>query len=214
MVTSDDVSNAAIPYMMAKRIHIGRAEVLAQRVSYAGELGWELYCKVGVAIVAWDKLWEAGQEFDIRAIGYYALNSLRLEKGYLYYSDDITSLENPYEAGVGFTVSRKKAFIGSEALAKVKANGPGQQLCTITIGGDEWLALYGGEAVVAAGAVVGRLRGAGYGHTVKKNIGNIYLPHNLAKPGTALEVELFGDRVPAVVTDRVLYDPKGEKLRC
>jgi 4-methylaminobutanoate oxidase (formaldehyde-forming) len=213
-VTEDDVSNAAIPYMMSKVIRIGCAEVLAQRVSYGGELGWELYCKVVTAIVVWDNLWEAGQQFDIRAIGYYALNSLRLEKGYLYYSDDITSLENPYEAGIGFTVSRNKAFIGSEALAKVKADGVKQRLCTITIGGDDWLALYGGEAVVASGKVVGRLRGAGYGHTTRKNIGNIYLPLDLAKPGTPLEVELFGERIPAVVTDRVLYDPKGEKLRC
>jgi 4-methylaminobutanoate oxidase (formaldehyde-forming) len=213
-VTEDDVSNAAIPYMMSKVIRIGCAEVLAQRVSYGGELGWELYCKVTTAIVVWDNLWEVGQQFDIRAIGYYALNSLRLEKGYLYYSDDITSLENPYEAGIGFTVSRNKAFIGSEALAKVRADGVKQRLCTITIGGDDWLALYGGEAVVASGKVAGRLRGAGYGHTTRKNIGNIYLPLDLAKPGTSLEVELFGERIPAVVTDRVLYDPKGEKLRC
>ena len=213
-VTADNVSNGAIPYMMSKVIHIGCAEVLAQRVSYAGELGWELYCKVGTAIVVWDKLWEAGQSCDIRAIGYYALNSLRMEKGYLYYSDDITTLENPYDAGIGFTVSKTKSFIGSEALAKIRAAGSKQKLCTITIGGSDWLALYGGEAVLSDGKVLGRLRGTAYGHTIKKNIGNIYLPLELAKVGTTLQVEIFGEKVDAVVTERVLYDPKGEALRC
>lgn len=212
-VTDDDVSNEGLPYMMAKSISINGTKVLAQRVSYAGELGWELYSQVDTAITTWDMLWEAGQEFEIAACGYYALNSLRLEKGYLYYSDDITSLENPYEAGIGFTVAKNKDFIGSSALATVRSEGVSRKLCTITIGGDNWLALYGGEAVIVDGQVISRLRGTGYGHTIKKNIGYVYLPLDKAVQGTEVQVEIFGEMVPAVVTDRVLYDPKGEKLR-
>jgi 4-methylaminobutanoate oxidase (formaldehyde-forming) len=212
-VTSDDVSNEALPYMTAKTIEVNGVKVLAQRVSYAGELGWEMYAKADEAITVWDMLWEAGQEFGIAPVGYYALNSLRMEKAYLYHSDDMTMLENPYEAGIGFTVSKKKEFIGSEALAKVRQEGVAKKLCTIVIGDADWLALYGGEAVIVDGKVVSRLRGVGYGYTVKKNIGNVYLPVAMAVPGTKVTVEIFGEMVPAVVTDRVLYDPKGEKLR-
>lgn len=212
-VTDDDVSSEAIPYMMSKNITINGVDVLAQRVSYAGELGWELYSKADRSIITWDKLWEAGQEFDIAACGYYSLNSLRMEKGYLYHSDDITGLENPYEAGIGFTVDKKKEFLGSAALAKVRADGVDKRLCTVDIGGEEWLSLYGGEAVVVDGKVVSRLRGVGYGYTVKKNLGNVYLPLDFAKKGTKVEVEIFGELVPATVTDRVVYDPKGEKVR-
>lgn len=211
--TSDDVSNEAIPYMQSKTITINGVEVLAQRVSYAGELGWELYSQVDRSVITWDKLWEAGQEFDIAACGYYALNSLRMEKGYLYHSDDITGLENPYEAGIGFTVDKNKEFIGSEALAKVRAEGVDRQLCTVEIGGEDWLALYGGEAVVVDGKVISRLRGVGYGYTVRKNLGNVYLPMDRAVKGTNVDVEIFGELVPAVVTDRVVYDPQGAKLR-
>jgi len=212
-ITADDVSNEALPYMMSKTLTVNGVKALAQRVSYAGELGWEIYTHIDGAITVWDMLWEAGQEFGIAGVGYYALNSLRLEKGYLYYTDDITSLENPYEAGIGFTVSKKKDFIGSTALAKIRDEGVQKKLCSVTIGNDEWLAFYGGEAVIVEGKVISRLRGAGYGHTIKQNIGNVYLPLDLAIPGTKVEVEIFGEMVPAVVSDRVLYDPKGEKLR-
>ena len=212
-VTADNVSGEAIPYMMAGNITINGVSVLAQRVSYAGELGWELYSPVDKAIVTWDRLWESGQEFEIAACGYYALNALRLEKGYLYHSDDVTGLENPYEAGVGFTVDITKKCIGSNDLAEIRTNGINKKLCTVTIGGDEWLALYGGEAVLLDGKVISRLRGVGYGYTVKKNIGNVYLPIEIATPGQLVQVEIFGEMVDGVVTERVLYDLGGEKLR-
>ncbi len=212
-VTDSDVSNEGLPYMMSKFITINGVETMAQRVSYAGELGWELYTRIDKSIIVWDNLWEAGQEFDIAVCGYKSLNSLRMEKGYLYYSDDITTLENPFEAGIGFTVSKTKSFIGSEALAKARQDGAAQKLCTVTIGGEDWLPIYGGEAVLVDGKVISRLRGTDYGHTVKKNIGNVYLPKALAKEGTAVNVEIFGEMIPAVVSARVLYDPKGEALR-
>ncbi|MDM8518290.1 FAD-dependent oxidoreductase [Desulfobacterales bacterium HSG16] len=214
-VTDDDVSDSAISYMQAKVIKINGVKVLAQRVSYIGELGWELYISVDKAIVAWDLLWEAGQKYDIIAAGYKALDSLRLEKGYLYFSNDITTLENPFEAGIGFTVDLKsgKDYIGKEALAEIKEKGTDRKLCTISIGDENWQQIYGGEAVLSDGKVVSRLRSAGYGHTVKKNIGFAYLPNELAKPGTYLDVEIFEQKIKAAVEPRVLYDPKGKSLR-
>ena len=212
-ITDTDVSNEGLPYMTAKPINVNGVEALAQRVSYVGELGWELYVKMDKAVIVWDALYEAGQEFGLAVCGYKAVNSLRMEKAYLYYSDDMTTLENPYEAGIGFTVSKTKSFIGSDALAKVRKEGPSQKLCTLAIGGEDWLPLYGGEAVLVGGKVISRLRGVAYGHTVKKNIGNVYLPVEIAKKGTKVTVEIFGEMVPAEVTPRVLHDPKGENLR-
>lgn len=213
-ICSDDVSNAGLPYMQAKTITINGVSVLAQRVSYVGELGWEFYVPRDKAIFVWDALYAAGQEAGIAVGGYKALNSLRLEKGYLYYSDDITTQENPFEAGIGFTVALSKPdFIGKEALAGIKQAGVEKKLCTLTIGDGDWVQLYGGEAVLHEGKVVARLRGTGYGHGIKQNIGYAYLPKDLAKTGSALEVEVFEENIPAVVTKRVLYDSKGEKLK-
>jgi 4-methylaminobutanoate oxidase (formaldehyde-forming) len=213
-VTSDDISTKALPYMRAKTILVKGVEVLAQRISYAGEKGWELYAAVNKAIILWDQLWAAGQAHDIIAAGYKALASLRVEKGYLYYSSDITTLDNPYSAGLGFTVDLDHTeFVGRNALKKIKKEGIQDKLCTITIGSEDWLPLYGAEAVIADGKVITRLRSVGYGHTVRKNIGLAYLPLELAKVGTALEVEIFGDMVPAQVAPRILYDPKGEALK-
>jgi 4-methylaminobutanoate oxidase (formaldehyde-forming) len=214
-VTDDDISNEALPYMQAKFITINGVQVLAQSISYAGEKGWELYAACDKAIIVWDKLWQAGQEQGIIVGGYKVLGSLRIEKGYLYYNSDITTLDNPFEAGLGFTVDFENGgdFIGREALQKIKAEGVLNKLCTIVIGGQDWLPLYGAEAVVSEGRVITRLRSSGYGHTVKKNIGLAYLPLELAKEGTALEIEIFGEMMPAQVAPRILYDPEGKALK-
>ena len=214
-ITDDDVSNEALPYMQAKSITINGVQVLAQRISYAGEKGWELYATFDRAIVVWDRLWVAGQAHGIIAAGYKVLGSLRIEKGYLYYNSDITTLDNPFEAGLGFTVDFENGgdFIGRDALQKIKTEGVLNKLCTIVIGGEDWLPLYGAEAVVSEGRVITRLRSSGYGHTVKKNIGLAYLPLKLAKEGTALEIEIFGEMMPAQVAPRVLFDPEGKALK-
>jgi 4-methylaminobutanoate oxidase (formaldehyde-forming) len=200
--------------MRSKTIRVNGVEVLAQRLSYAGEKGWELYAAFNQAIIPWDALWAAGQEHGIIAGGYKVLGSLRIEKRYLYYHSDITTLDNPYTAGLGFTVDLDGAdFIGRDALKKIKDEGIAAKLCTITIGNEEWLPLYGAEAVIADGQVISRLRSSGYGHTVRKNIGLAYLPLEFAKLGTGLEIEIFGDLVPAQVAPRILYDPRGEALK-
>jgi 4-methylaminobutanoate oxidase (formaldehyde-forming) len=215
-VTPTDVSNEAFPYMTAQTVLIGQNEVWAQRVTYVGELGWELYIHRDHADEVWDILMKAGQPFGLIPAGYKSLDSLRLEKAYRYWSSDITPVENPYEAGLSFCVKLKKGnFVGREALGKIKAEGLKRRLCTTTIDLplDSAGIIYGGEATFANGQIVGRLRSGGYGYTVGKWIGFLYLPLNIAKEGTPLEIEVFGQRVPAVVTADVLYDPKGERVR-
>jgi 4-methylaminobutanoate oxidase (formaldehyde-forming) len=156
----------------------------------------------------------AGKPPGISPGGYKALESLRLEKGYRYYSTDVTALENPYEAGLGFCVRLGKGeFIGRDALQRARERSQAQKLSTITIGGEDYLTIYGGEAVHHNGKVLGRLRSAGYGYTVRRNIGYVYLPPDLARPGTRLQVDVFGEMVPAEVAADVLYDPGGERLR-
>ena len=211
-VTPSDVSNVAFPYMTARAIRIGPAEVWAQRVTYVGELGWELYVAPADARLVWDALLAAGRPCGIRPVGYKALESLRLEKGYRYWSTDLTPSENPYEAGVGFCVRLGKGdFIGRDALVRLKAEGVRRKLAIVTV--DPAPTLYGGEAVYAGGAVVGRLRSGGYGYTVGKNIGLVYLPLELAAVGSPLEVGVFDERFAAEVAPDVLYDSPGARIR-
>ncbi|MFQ5856905.1 MAG: FAD-dependent oxidoreductase [Anaerolineae bacterium] len=208
-----DVSNEAFPYMTAQAIDVAGAQVWAQRVSYVGELGWELYIQTDDAIPVWDALMAAGQPFGIQPAGYKAIDSLRLEKGYRYWSVDLTPSENPYEAGLGFCVRLGKGdFVGREALLEAKAPGLQRRLCTLVLYGDPWL-IYGGEAVYSNGRIVSRVRSAGYGYTVGKTIAYAYLPPELTEVGTPLEVEIFGERIPAEVAADVLYDPQGARLR-
>jgi 4-methylaminobutanoate oxidase (formaldehyde-forming) len=215
-ITTSDVSNAAFPYMAARRIDLAGVETDAQRVTYVGELGWELYVRREHAVRVWDALLGAGRPLGIEPAGYKAVDSLRLEKGYRYWSTDLTPAENPYEAGLGFCVRLAKGdFIGREALLRIKAAGVERKLCTVTLSAPlpADADLYGGEAVYAASRVVGRLRSAGWGYTVGAHIGFVYLPPALAAVGTPLEVEAFGARFAAAVAPDVLYDPTGARLR-
>jgi len=212
-VSDSDVSNAANPYMSALPIRLAGFDVVAQRVTYVGELGWELYVPRERAVPVWDAVFAAGREFGMEVGGYKVLDCLRLEKGYRYYGMDVTVLENPYEGVLGFCVKLNKGdFIGRQALVEAKASGLSKRLCTVTIGGKDFLPLYGGEAVSTNGRVVGRLRSAGYGFTVERNIAYTYLPIDQAKPGVPVEVEVFGERVAGQVAPDVLVDPEGKKL--
>lgn len=213
-LTSTDISNEALPYLHARTILVNGVEIWAQRVSYVGELGWELYIPVERATPVWDQLLNAGKEFEIEVGGYKSLNSLRLEKGYRYYTADVTQLETPYEAGLGFCVDLGKSdFIGKQALVKQKQEGLTRKLCTLVLDEDEFTQIYGGEAVYYGGKVVTRVRSGGYGYTLGKNILYAYLPLELAKAGTHLEMDLIEGRKQGQVTSTVLFDPKGEHLR-
>jgi len=210
-VTDDDVSETGFPFMQARRIRIGGASALAQRVTYVGELGWELYLEPGWAVQVWDRLVSAGRAFGIRAGGYRALDSLRMEKGYRYYGTDLTLLDNPFEAGLGFCVQLDKGeFNGRATLLAARESGIKRRLRTLTIGGDEYLPIYGGEAVHSEGRVVGRVRSCAYGFTVGRNLAYSYLPVEL-KPGGSVEVEVFGRLVPATITSDSALSKQGAK---
>jgi glycine cleavage system aminomethyltransferase T/glycine/D-amino acid oxidase-like deaminating enzyme len=212
--TADDVSTSALPFRHACPIDVGGAPVLAQRITYVGELGYELYVPPEWAVQVWDRLMAAGAEHGIAPGGYRALESLRLEKGYRYFGTDLTSADTPYESGLGFCVAlRKGEFNGRDALSEPGAADPPRRLRTLTIGsGDEYVTVYGGEAVRHDGDVVGRLRSCGYGYTVRRNIALATLPAELER-GTELTVDVFGDSAPAWVVRDVLYDPEGERIR-
>jgi glycine cleavage system aminomethyltransferase T len=214
-ITSSDISNEAHPYLTTKQILINGTKVYAQRVSYAGELGWELYIPNNRATPIWDLLVEAGKEFNLQLGGYKVLDPLRLEKGFKYFTTDLTPTTTPYEAGLGFCVDLNKGdFIGRDALVKQKAEGLRRKLCTLVLTDtDEFVQIYGGEAVYHGDKLVTRVRSGGYGFTVKKNILYAFLPIELAKQGNRFKIELIEGMFEAEVTPAVLYDPKGEKTR-
>ena len=200
-VTDDDVSAEAFPFRTAKTISIGGAPVLAQRITYVGELGYELYVDRAAAVQVWDALTAAARP---EPVGYQALDSLRLEKAYRYFGGDITSLDTPYEAGLGFCVAPgKRPELDRE---------PPQRLRTLVVGGEDYVTLYGGEAVHSGGAVIGRVRSAGYGFTVRRNIALVKLPAELEE-GTAVAVDVFGELVSAAVAADCLYDPENLRVR-
>ncbi len=199
-VTGDDVSEEGFPFMHARAISIGGATALAQRVTYVGELGWELYLEPAWAGQVWDRLAQAGRTSGIRPGGYRVLDSLRMEKGYRYYGTDLTLLDNPLEAGLGFCVRfEKPEFNGRQKLLAAREAGIGRRLRTLEVGGEDYLPIYGGEAVFSNGQVIGRLRSCAYGFTARRNLAYAYLPIDL-KPGGSVEVEVFGQLVPAAVT--------------
>ena len=213
LTTDDDVSNAGFPYLTARRITVGGVAVLALRVTYVGELGWEMYMPMDQGLRVWDTLWEAGREFGLVAAGYRAIDSLRLEKGYRYWSAEVTPEYTPYEAGLGFCVKLDKGeFIGRRALIAQRERGLPRRLVCLTLADPVAVAL-GGEPILYKDQPVGRVTSGGYGYTVGKSIAYGYVPTALAATGTALAVEVFGEVIPAEVATEPLYDPKGEKIR-
>jgi 4-methylaminobutanoate oxidase (formaldehyde-forming) len=212
-VSGDDLSNEAFPYMTAREIVVGDVPCLALRVTYVGELGWELYPDVEFAGTLWDSLVTAGEPFGMMAAGYRAIDSLRLEKGYRAWGADITPEEHPFEAGLGFAVRMDvPGFIGNEAMERLLAGGVTRRLSCLTLADARAMTL-GNEPVFRSGAVVSRVTSGGLGYTVGASIAYAYLPIELAVPGTTFEVEVFGERVPAAVADEPLWDPKGERIR-
>ncbi len=210
--TDDDLSNAAFPYLTVREIEIGLATgVRAARVGYVGELGWELHVPTEYAAHVYERLMETGADLGLIDAGYRTVELLRLEKGYVYWSSDVTPDTNPYEAGLGFAVALDKGeFLGRDALAKIKAEGPSRRLATLTV--DGFAPLIGGETILSDGTVVGTTTSAGYGYTLGKTIALGFLPADLAKDA-ALSIEAYGKLYPAARGPRSLYDPKGERLR-
>ena len=212
-LTKDDISNDGFPYMTCKQITLGYAPVLAIRITYVGELGWELHMPVESALYFYDAIWEAGKSFGLVNAGYRCIESLRLEKGYRYWSGDISPEYTPYEAGLDLCVKLNKGeFIGREALLAKKEKGITRRLCCLTLQTGPLMPV-GKEAILDGDKVVGIVTSGGFGHTIKKPIAYGYLPTDYAKPGTRLQIEVAAKRYDATVEKEPLYDPENRKVK-
>ncbi len=212
-VTDADVSNEAFPYVTAQEISIAGAPCLALRISYVGELGWEINCPTEYGLRLWDALWEAGQPHGIIAAGGGAFDSLRLEKGYRLWGADIHTEFNPYEAGIGFAVRLKKGdFHGRDALVKAKEEGLKQKLCAMTFD-DPKAVVVGNEPILDGDTPIGYVTSANYGYSIGRGIVYGYLPIEYAEEGTKVDVEYFGKPYRATVSKEPLYDPEMIKLK-
>jgi dimethylglycine oxidase len=212
-ISPDDLSNEAFPYLSAREIELLDVPVMAQRISYPGELGWEMYTEAALGRRLWDVLWQAGQAFGLVACGRSAYDGLRMEKGYRAWGTDMTEEDDPYEAGIGFTVRLGKGdFIGRDALARRKQAGRSRALAWVALD-DPVHVVLGKEPVRSGDAVVGYVRSAAYGYCVGRHLTSAMLPVELAVAGTPLTVEWFGERLPASVVRDPVWDPTGARIR-
>ncbi|PRY16706.1 GcvT family protein [Kineococcus rhizosphaerae] len=211
-VSRDDFSDEALKYFRAKPAVVGGVPVTAMRLSYVGELGWEIYTSAEHGARLWDALWEAGQESGIVAAGRAAFNSLRLEKGYRSWGTDMTIEHDPYAAGVGFAVrSPLDSFVGGPALEGRAQRTPDQRLVCLTVD-DGTSVVLGGEPVLVDGAPAGYVTSAAFGHTVGRPIAYAWLPGATAV-GDHVQISYFGRPVAATVAAEPLVDPGMEKIR-
>jgi len=210
--SESDVSDAALPFATAREIVIGAAPVRAARIGYVGELGYEIYIPTEFALHVYDRLRTAGQAHGIADVGYRAIESLRMEKGYVYWSGDISPDYTPYEAGLGFRVHLKSKgdFIGRAALEAQKAQGATRRLCTFATA--ENLPLTGGETIRAGEEVVSLVTSAAFGPTVGRTILRGYLARE-HWDREAFTLEVFGDRHAIRQVEGPLYDPGNERLK-
>jgi glycine cleavage system aminomethyltransferase T/glycine/D-amino acid oxidase-like deaminating enzyme len=201
----------AFPYMRARELAVGPVPCLALRVTFVGELGWELYCPTEFGLRLWDTIWEAGRGHGLLAGGYRAIDSCRLEKGYRVWGADITPDDTPHEAGLDFAVKLDKGdFVGRDAL--LAKQQPERRLACLVLDDPRAVAL-GSEPVRIAGSIVGRVTSGGYGYTVGRSIAYAYVPSGQATPGQPVEVEIFGEWVAGEVAAEPLYDPEGAAVR-
>ena len=212
--TQEDLNNDAFPFGTCKSFAVGYAPVISFRVTYVGELGYELYIPTEFAGHVYDTLWEAGQELGIKNAGYRTIASLHLEKGYADWGSELSPEYTPFDAGLGFCVALDKDdFIGKEALARIKSEGPKWKLCSFTIDAGKPLMIQGSAPILHNGTVVGVTSSSGYGHTIGKNICYGYLPADMSGITDGYEIESYNDVYPAKrEPSRVLYDPERKKI--
>jgi glycine cleavage system aminomethyltransferase T/glycine/D-amino acid oxidase-like deaminating enzyme len=210
-LTPDDVGEAAFAYMTMRELTVGDVPVRALRVTFVGELGWELYCPAEYGAGLWRTLWEGGREHGLVAAGYRAIDSLRLEKGYRVWAADITPEDSPDEAGLGFCVRMDKDYVGRDALDAARERGLRRRLRCLVLDDPRSVAL-GNEPVRIGADLVGRVTSGGYGYSVARSIAYAYLPADV-ELGTGVELDIFGRWIPGQVVADPLFDPRGERIR-
>ena len=201
-----DWSKDAFPWLCVKEVFIGNAEALAMSVSFSGELAWELHIPNAQLLLAFRRLWQAGQPYGIKPFGLYATESMRLEKGFRHWKADLITECDPFESGLGRFVRMDKDFIGKRALEQRAAAGPRRRFVTLTLDSKQAPA-QPGDSILRDGAVEGTVTSAGWGHRVGRNIAMGFVEPDCAELGGRLEVEVIGEPVAAEIVDPCLYDP-------
>jgi heterotetrameric sarcosine oxidase gamma subunit len=218
-LTSVDVSNEAFPFRAVREIDIGYARVLCIRITYLGELGYELYVPAEHAVAVYDEVLAEGEPLGLRPAGLKALASLRMEKGYRDYGHDIDNTDTVLEAGLGFAVALDKPFLGREAVLAQKAAGPLRQRLVQVLLKDPSPLMFHAEVVHRDGVPVGYIRAASYGHTLGGAVGLAMVSDGQNPVDAAWiaagewSVDVAGTRCPAVASLRPLYDPTNERIR-
>ena len=208
-IADADLSNEAFPYLTCRRLSVAGIDVDSVRISYAGELGWELAAAANEGAGLWDALWDAGRPRGLIAAGRAALGTLRLEKGYRAWGTDMTRQHGPEEAGLAFTIRRTDTeFLGAEALAR---RPTATRVLRCLVLEDEQVAM-GAEPVLVDGEAVGFVTSAGWGASVERSIALAWLPRSL-ETGEIVAIAYFDRMLPARVADEPLFDPSGERLR-
>jgi dimethylglycine dehydrogenase len=212
-LTWQDVSNAAFPFLSIREMEVGLAPALVARISFTGELGYEIYVRGDYQLALYEALLEAGEDLGLRLYGGRALNALRLEKGFGSWTREYTPDYSPDEAGMSrFVDLRKNDFVGRDAVMRAREAEPKQRLVILEVAAEDADA-FGNEPVYSDGRIVGLTTSGGYGYTVGKSIALAYVEHALAVDGQDLQVDIVGERRQAKLLAAAPYDPKGERLR-
>ncbi len=219
-LTSDDLSNETFPFATSREIELGYALVRASRITYVGELGWEIYIPTEFAPDVFDRIVEAGKAFDLKLCGYHALNSLRMEKGYRHFGHDVMEEDSPIEAGLAFASDFNKpgGFIGKEALQQQKQNGVTRRMVLFRFLDAEGLS-YHEEPILRDGQIVGRTTSGMYGHTIGGNVAMGYVRNDAGisaewiKEGE-YEIEVASKRYKVEASLRAFYDPEMHRIKC
>ena len=219
-LTPSDLSNEAFPFGTSQEIDLGYARVRASRVTYVGELGWEIYVPAEFAAGVFDVLTQDGSDRSPHLAGYHALNSLRMEKGYRHWGHDITPDDTPLEAGLGFAIAWNKpdGFIGKDALVRQRETGVSRRLVQLALEDSDKL-LYHNEPIWRDGALVGETSSGMWGHTLQQSLALGYVANHdgIADAGYidagTYEIEVAGQRLPARVSLQPFYDPKSLRVK-
>jgi len=212
-LVADDVSTAAFPFMSFRAMDVGMVPAKIGRITFTGDLGYEIWVNVDFQRALYDRIVETSREFGLRHFGARALNSLRLEKSFGSWAREFRPIYGPFEAGLDrFVDLRKNDFIGRDAALKEKEAGPKRRLVTFAVDAADADCI-GDEPVWHKGKVVGWITSGGYAHHIKKSLALGYIPAELAKATDGFEVEIIGNRRPAALAPKPLFDPEGQRMR-
>jgi len=212
-LTSADLSNERFPFFTAKEIQVRNAPALAIRASFVGELGWELYVPTEFTVHVYDAIVETGADLGLRLAGYHALDSLRMEKGFVHVGQDVGPTDDPFTAGLGHVVKLDKEFVGVEAARAAKGSPGSHRLVSLKLEDPEPILLHG-ESVIVDGRIAGTVMSGAYAHTIGAAAGLAIVDAAiLANDETTVEVDCGGTLVKATLSPRPLYDPTGSRMR-